>query len=434
MKTAANSLDILLTTWEGGGNVPPVLEAARRLLARGHRVRVMADAVVETDAAAVGVEFRPWSRAPNRRDRLPSSDVLRDWEAESDLAGFLRLHDRIMCGPALAYAQDVQDELAHHPAGLILTSEMLLGVMAAAEAAGVPFALLCTNVSVFPIPGMPPMGMGLLPASNDAERARHAEIAAGFRALLDEGLPAVNAARAALRLPAVRTLGDQFETARRTLLATSPAFDFPVEFLPPRFRYVGPLLAEPAWATCPSATPREMAEVPLVIVAFSSTYQNQLGALANAARAMADLPVRGIITLGPALAGSRIDAPANVTVVDTASHEALMARAAVVITHAGHGTVVRALAHGLPLLCLPMGRDQHDNAARVTARGAGLMLDRVASPEAIRAALVRLLHDVTFTDAARRLCADIVRGAGTTDFVAEVEALAQARVPQPTMS
>jgi len=30
-----------------------------------------------------------------------------------------------------------------------------------------------------------------------------------------------------------------------------------------------------------------------------------------------------------------------------------------VITHAGHGTLMRALSHGLPLVCLPMGRDQN---------------------------------------------------------------------------
>ena len=42
--------------------------------------------------------------------------------------------------------------------------------------------------------------------------------------------------------------------------------------------------------------------------------------------------------------------------------------AAAVVTHAGHGTIMRALAHGIPLLCLPMGRDQDDNAARVFAQ------------------------------------------------------------------
>ena len=63
-----------------------------------------------------------------------------------------------------------------------------------------------------------------------------------------------------------------------------------------------------------------------------------------------------------------------------------MARAALVVTHCGHGTVMRALSHGRPMLCLPMGRDQNDNAARVVARGAGLRLGADAAPPAIRSA------------------------------------------------
>ena len=68
--------------------------------------------------------------------------------------------------------------------------------------------------------------------------------------------------------------------------------------------------------------------------------------------------------------------PLNVTVVDDASHDMLMAEAAAVITHGGPGTVIRSLVHGVPLLCMPMGRDQHDNTARVAALGADLTVDR----------------------------------------------------------
>ena len=46
------------------------------------------------------------------------------------------------------------------------------------------------------------------------------------------------------------------------------------------------------------------------------------------------------------------------------------------LTHGGPGTVIRSLVHGVPLLCMPMGRDQHDNTARVAALGADLTVDR----------------------------------------------------------
>jgi len=88
------------------------------------------------------------------------------------------------------------------------------------------------------------------------------------------------------------------------------------------------------------------------------------------------LPWRALATLGPALAGADLRAPDNVEVVAGADHDRLMAAARLAITHAGHGTVMRALSHGLALVCLPMGRDQNDNAAAF--HGAGLRLERTA--------------------------------------------------------
>jgi len=432
MAYSSKCLDILLSTWEGGGNVPPTLGAARRLLARGHRVRIMADSVIGPEALAAGADFIPWTRAPNRMDRRPTSDPLRDWEAESDIHGFLLLRDRIMCGPALAYARDVLDELARRPADAIVTCETLLGVFVGSDAAQVPLGLLCTNVSLFPLPGLPPLGMGLPPAASEIERAQYARFGKELLASLSEGLAPLNEARVALGLQPVKDFTELFLIAQRVLLATSPAFDFAADTLPSGFHYVGPLLREPAWAQGqPEARPDE-AELPLVVVSFSTTFQDQLGAVENTVQALADLPVRGVVTLGPALAGSRVPAPANVTVVDFASHDRLMAQASVVVTHAGHGTVIRSLAHGVPLLCLPMGRDQHDNAIRVTTRGAGLTLGRNAPTSEIGAALSRLLSDSSFRAAAQRLAGEIAGGAGTADFVAEVEALASARALRPT--
>ena len=61
MKAYSPHLDILLATWEGGGNVPPVLGAACRLIAHGHRVRIMADAVVGPAATRAAPNFAPGS-------------------------------------------------------------------------------------------------------------------------------------------------------------------------------------------------------------------------------------------------------------------------------------------------------------------------------------------------------------------------------------
>ena len=78
-----------------------------------------------------------------------------------------------------------------------------------------------------------------------------------------------------------------------------------------------------------------------------------------------------------------------------------MPRAAVVVTHGGHGTVIKSLAAGVPLVVLPHGRDQADNAARIVARHAGVKVSRTSKPAKIAAAICGVLDDPSFADNAR---------------------------------
>lgn len=413
----------LLATWEAGGAVAPVLTVARKLLARGHRVRVMSDRATRTEAQAVGAEFRPWTRAPSRPDRTPDSELVQDWACEGP-EGLRHTLEVLWTGPALAYAQDIVEELSREPADLVVTSEMLFGVAVGCEALGQRFCALTCNVSIFPIEGVPPLGPGLPPARTEADRALHAEVAEFNRALFDEGLPSVNAARAAFGLPPLAHALDQMDAAAAYLLGTARAFDFAPERLPPRIRYVGPQLGEPAWAApWTSPWPAEDAR-PLVLTAFSTTFQNHAAALQRVADAAGGLPVRGLITLGGSIRADALRPPANVRLVDSAPHEAVMGEAAVVVTHGGHGTVCRALAHQRPLLVMPHGRDQADNAIRVVERGAGLSLPPSAGAEEIREALRRLLTEPAFAEAAARLGKAVAREAAESPVVAELEALA----------
>jgi MGT family glycosyltransferase len=413
-------LRILIATWEGGGCVGPALTVARKLTARGHGVRVMSDACNAPEAAATGAAFVPWRRAPSRTDRSRHSDPAQDWLAASGPEGLTRAMDAIWTGPALRYAEDVIDELERAPADLVATSEMLFGVAAACEARGQPYVCLTANISVFPLPGVPPLGPGLWPAATEEERRLHAEIGAQVVGLFDHGLADLNAARAALGLPALAHVMDQVGSAEALLLGTSAAFDFAPQPLPARVRYVGPQLDEPAWAEPLPPALAEPGDAPLVVCAFSTTFQNHAALLQTVLDALGEMPVRAIATLGGALDRSEVAAPANATVLDSAPHNPLMAGAALVVTHGGHGSVTRALLHGKPMLVLPCGRDQADNAARVAARGAGLVLPPDAAPAEISDALRRLLAEPAFAEAARALGG---RMRADSDELAVVEAL-----------
>ena len=58
-----------------------------------------------------------------------------------------------------------------------------------------------------------------------------------------------------------------------------------------------------------------------------------------------------------------------------------------VITHGGHGTVIRALAGGVPVMVVPISRDQPDNAARVVHHGVGIKVSKRSSPTKFAAAI-----------------------------------------------
>lgn len=185
-------------------------------------------------------------------------------------------------------------------------------------------------------------------------------------------------------------------------MLTSPAFDFPSR-LPANVEYVGPQLdpvaATPAWD---SPWPRGD-DRPLVVVGLSTTHQGHDSMLERIVGALATLPVRALVTTGGATL--RSTPPANVHVARFVPHAQVLPEAAVVVTHAGLGTVHAALAHGLPLVCLPIGRDQPDNAARVVWHGAGLRLSSKSSSATIGAAVQRVLGEPAFAASAGRLAA-----------------------------
>lgn len=425
MNTSTRRANFLFTTWEGGGNVPPAIETARKLAAAGHRVRFLSDACTRADAEAVGLDFVSWTRAPNRLDRSPASQTFRDWAAATPQEGLLHVVRDCWASPALAYAEDMLEELEREPADLVVTSECLFGVMAGCESVGQRFVILNSSISFAAQPGIPPLGPGLAPARNDEERAMHAQIAKACEGMFDSGLPVFNQARAALGLRPLEHLLQQYDAADSELLTTSAAYDFPATQPSSRVRYVGPQLADPRrvgeWTSpWPAGDAR-----PLVVVGFSTTFQNHAGVLQRAIDALATLPVRVLVTLGGSIDPDSLHAADNCVLVDSAPHSVVMPAAAFVVTHGGHGTVMRALVSRAPMLVVPLGRDQADNAVRVTERGAGLSLPAGASLEDFRAACERLLTDASFRDAAKRLGDRVAADAERSTVVRELEEAAR---------
>ena len=105
------------------------------------------------------------------------------------------------------------------------------------------------------------------------------------------------------------------------------------------------------------------------------------------------VPVRALLTAGPALDTTPLRIPSNTRTAPFVPHRSVFPHAALVITHADWQTINAALADGVPLLCIPDGRDQPDNAARVLAAGAGVRVHKRTPPRKLRRVIVTALRD-----------------------------------------
>jgi MGT family glycosyltransferase len=415
----------LFTMWEGGGTIPPMLGVARRLLTRGHEVRVLADPTVEDDALASGCSFSPWRRAPHRTSLDPEQDLLRDWEVSNPFAMLRRVRDVFIAEPSAGFAVDTLDEIEAFGADALIPDFMLFGSIIAAQAADLPVAPLVPGIWMLPTPGSPAIGPGFAPAKNVLERTRNAVMVAVANRLFNGGLPALNAARAVHGLAPLSSFYDQVLDTERILVLTSAEFDFASPTVPGNVRYVGPILDDPSWAE-PWISPWSPEdERPLVLVAFSSTFQDQGPLLRRVVHALSSLPVRAVVTLGQMLGADEVEATENVAVVASAPHSLLLEEASVVVTHCGHGTTMKALAAGVPMVCIPMGRDQNDNAARVVHHGAGVRLSPRASADRIGAAVQDVLGDDRFRSEAAQLATAIASERNRVDVADEVESLTE---------
>ncbi len=418
----------LFVTWDGGGNLHAVLPLAGRLVERGHEVVFLGHRSQEETVEGAGCGFVPYERAPDTAPSSTERAAINDWEARSRLHQAAIYRDHLLIGPANSVAADVLAEVDRLEPDAIAVDYMLLGAIAAAERSGLPAAVVWHCNYAPPHLEIPVHGSGRPLPRGRAERLRLRLERAVLNAWWDRSLPSLNSTRAGLDLPPLKGIGEQLDRLDRTLVASSAALDFASLSgiaLPANLRYIGPQVgAAPAAGHGTAGS----GEQPLALVSFSTTYQAQQAVLERAIDALGALPVRALVTTGPAVSIER-PLPANVEVRPWASHAEVLPEASLVLTHGGHGTVMKSIAHGVPVVCIPMGRDQFCVAARVVHSGCGLRLRSNPSAldiaDAVRAALGDDGMRANTERLGHVLCREIAADAG----VAEMEALAGSRPP-----
>ena len=154
-----------------------------------------------------------------------------------------------------------------------------------------------------------------------------------------------------------------------------------------------------------------------MLLSLSTTSQHgQRAALQAILDGLATRPLRVLVTLGGPTAETHLNMPPNSTAAGFVPHELVLPYMSAAVSHAGMSTVAMALAAGVPLVCVPLGRNQTSNAERVVAIGAGL----TAKTEEIGGVLCSVLDDPRYRAAAEQIsanCAALGAGEYATDLI-----------------
>jgi len=375
---------ILWLNWSGGGNLPPSLGIARVLTERGHQVAFAGRPEMVPRVKTAGFRAIEITQAYAQVGRYPQGS-------------FLTRMSCYLTSPAVE--AQVEAIVAAEAPDIVLIDAMFPAALAQASKFNRPSAVL-VHTFVFRQLDM----WRKMIATLDGMRQQ-----AGFG-----GLPA---------------LDELWRTHARIVSTSHRDFDAPA--LPDwdLVRHAGPVLEDEKFAV-PTVLPWPSDDrTPLVMVSFSTGFeQRNVGKLQHALDAMTDLPVHVVATTGGIVAPNELASPSNAVVLDYAAHDPIMRRAALVITHGGHGTAMRALRHGVPMVIIPgLAGDQPYVAAAVQEWGAGRALPGDAGTDAIRAAAQEVLSTPSFRDNARRRAAALAGIDGAANAADEVEALLDAK-------
>jgi UDP:flavonoid glycosyltransferase YjiC (YdhE family) len=283
---------------------------------------------------------------------------------------------------------------------VVVADILTLAPALAAERAGVPFATLIPHVHPAGEPHFPIYSLGARLPRTALGRAGWRRAQGIIRRGLELGRVELNSTRAQLGLPALDHVHGGM-SRDLVLVATFPQLEYPRAW-PANTHIVGPLMWEP---------PAEEVELPagdapLVLIAPSTAQDSEHRLLSAALRGLAGAPVRVLATWNRRPPPRPLPVPENARLVEWVSYARTMPACDVVVCHAGHGTLVRALSSGCAVVACPAVGDMNENAARADWAGAAVRVPRrFSGARALRLAVERALGEPTISSTARRLAA-----------------------------
>jgi len=399
----------------GTGHINPMTALARRLEQRGHRVVIFGIADCESRVRAAGIDFHQIGALDYQPGTLAALD--RRLGELHGLATFRFTADRVKNTARMVLRDSPAAVLAEH-CDALLCDEADMG-STVAEHLRLPFV----SIAFFPpliqddrIPAF------CFPWRSDTGSLARLRNRLGFRLLSHFAAPiykVVNEQRATWGLPPTKRATDALSPlAQITQLPRALEFDIPN--LPPNLHYTGPFVD--ARQRPPIDFPwDELNGRPLVYASLGTLQNGAKDVFRTIAEACAPLGCQLVLSLGGGLSPDCFpDLPGSPIVVGYAPQLELLKRASVCITHAGLNTVLESLAEGVPLVALPLGNDQPGVAARLHARGAGLVIPRSGlSVSRLRTAVRAALIDPHYRTAAQ-IIQSAIHSTDALDMAADI--------------
>jgi len=368
---------VLVYTSPARGHLYPIMGPATELARRGHDVHVVTLADEVDLVRSQGLSAEAMAPAVEARE-------MDDYKAGNPMEA-LALSVAAFGDRAALDRTDLRRQMERVNPDVVVVDNNSWGALAAAEASGLPWCAFQPYFTPLPSKDAPPFGPGLSPAQGPVGRLRDRLLRPlTFGKLSKTALPAVNRAREAEGLVALRSLGEFFTKPPVTIYFTAEPLEYPRSDWPASFVMVGAASWNP-----PSDGPEWLDEIdrPIVLVTCSTEKQNDAAILQGALTGLGDTDVF-VVGTSAAQDPADFDIPDNARVERFVPHDPIVRRSSVVVCHGGMGITQRALLHGVPPVVIPFGRDQLEVARRVEHADAGVRLSpKKLTPERLRAAV-----------------------------------------------
>jgi rhamnosyltransferase subunit B len=418
---------IIIATVGSLGDLFPFLAIGQTLVARGHRVGIATHGLHREPVERAGLDFIDASGLPEPEDRQAYMArafhalrgprfVVRDLAAADTAASYQRL-------------------LAHADVDVIVTTTLAFAGQLIGETGGVAWVSAVLAPAGFISAYDPPAtSIGVLDRYLRSSPERGRWLARIGEKVTYRWTKPVRDFRRQLGLAEVGPQGDPFhrgQHAPAAVLALFPAMlgtpqpDWPAQVRQCGFaRYDQPSTPDPTLESF-----LDGGAPPIVFTLGSAAVFAGARFLRESAKAAERLGRRAIVLTGSAQVRAQLPAlPASILAVDYANHRDLFPRAAVVVHHGGIGTSAEALYAGIPMLVVPHGFDQPDNAARLHRLGVAEVLP-IGRYRAARAAscLERLLGDERYRDIAQACATALAHEEGAARAADVIEHIGSAR-------